>query len=108
MRPFSDVAPALIARRFRQANKRSKNFKLLSPADCHRLRIALKKLRYTIEFLECWFDKKEVGGYIEHIRSLQDDLGYFKDVRTVHALVARLGDGVDEKAIRQAGGIVLG
>jgi triphosphatase len=106
MLPMRNIASALIARRFRQAKKRSKNFKSLSPADRHRLRIALKKLRYTIEFLACLFDGDEVEGYLEPLKSLQDDLGYVNDVRAGHALLARLGVGANEK--ERAGGIVVG
>ncbi|MGO8916479.1 MAG: CHAD domain-containing protein [Stellaceae bacterium] len=108
MGPMRKVAPALIARRFRQAKKRSKNFELLSPADRHRLRIALKKLRYTIEFLACLFDRQEVEGYLDHLKSLQDGLGYVNDVHAAHALLARLHDGGNENTIRQAAGLVVG
>jgi len=108
MWPIGDVAPALVARRFRQAKKRSRKFKSLSSADRHRLRISLKKLRYTIELLACLFDKQEVRGYLSALKSMQDDLGYVSDVRMAHALVARLSDGADERAIPRAGGIVLG
>jgi triphosphatase len=106
MVPIGKIAPALIARRFRQATKRSKNFASLSPSERHRLRIALKKLRYEIDLLASLFDQAEVERYCEPLESLQDDLGYVNDVRTAHTILARLRDGAGDLA--RAGGIVLG
>jgi inorganic triphosphatase YgiF len=57
---IGDVAPGLIERRWRQSRKRSKQFDELTPAQRHKLRIALKKLRYTIEFLQSLFNRRRV------------------------------------------------
>jgi CHAD domain-containing protein len=106
--PIKDLAPSLLARRYRQARKRGKRFKSLSLPERHRLRIALKKLRYSIELLECLFDEKEVQHYLGRIKSLQDNLGYVSDVRTAHAILVPWSAGTGEKGAPQAGGIVLG
>ncbi|HEX9490753.1 MAG TPA: CHAD domain-containing protein [Stellaceae bacterium] len=84
MAPIGEVAPVLIDRRYRQAMKRSKRFAKLDLAQRHKLRIALKKLRYMSEFLGALFD------------------------RAAHELMARFGDGTGGAAIERAAGIVLG
>jgi triphosphatase len=107
---ISDVAPAAIDRRWRQSRKRSRRFKELTPEQRHRLRIALKKLRYTIEFLQSLFDESAVKAFIKILRSLQDDLGRINDLRTAHGLLTEVTSCTDQhdNAVARAGGIVLG
>jgi hypothetical protein len=71
-----DIAPDLIERHHRKACKRSKKFEELTAAQRHRLRIALKNLHYTIEFLGSLFDKDRVRTFVKCLTSLRDDLGY--------------------------------
>ena len=107
---IGDVAPGLIERRWRQSRKRSKRFDELTPPQRHKLRIAVKKLRYTIEFLRSLFDKSKVKDFMKVLAPLQDDLGQINDVRTAHELVAEIARHANENrdAIARAGGIVLG
>ena len=95
---IGDVAPGLIERRWRQSRRRSKQFDELTPAQRHKLRIALKKLRYTIEFLQSLFDKDKVGGFTKVLTPLQDGLGQINDVRTAHELVAEVTRHANEKS----------
>jgi CHAD domain-containing protein len=106
MAPIGEVAPALIGRRYRQAMKRSKRFAKLDLAQRHKLRIALKKLRYMSEFLGALFDRGEVRAFLKALKPLQDALGSANDVRAAHELMARLG--TDDPAIERPAGIVLG
>jgi triphosphatase len=108
--PIGEVAPRFMERRWRQVRKRSKKFAELTPDERHRLRIALKKLRYTIEFLEDLFDDREVKVLEKRLRPLQDDLGRLNDVRTARELVSEVATHVNEGGIEisRAGGIVLG
>jgi inorganic triphosphatase YgiF len=108
VQPIEALAPVLIARRFRQVKKRSKRFKSLAPTDRHRLRIACKKLRYTVDLLACLFDDKEVDAYVRALKALQDDLGYANDVRTAHAILSRLDNDGEGASLGRAGGLVLG
>ena len=59
----------------------------------HRLRIALKKLRYTAEFLAPLYPKEKVRRYIKKLRGLQEHLGAINDIAhvraTMHGLAAR-------------------
>jgi triphosphatase len=107
---IGDVAPGLIERRWRRTRERSRQFGKLSQEQRHRLRITLKKLRYTIEFLEDLFDHGEVKALERRLKPLQDDLGQLNDITTAHALVEEVSRHVNEggNEISRAGGIVLG
>jgi triphosphatase len=107
---ISDLAPRLIERRWRQSRKRSRQFDELTPAQRHKLRIALKKLRYTIEFLQSLFDKGRVKAFVKLLGRLQDDLGYINDVRTAQELIAEIVRHAKDncESITRAGGVVLG
>jgi CHAD domain-containing protein len=108
--PIREVAQEMIERRWRQARKHSRQFRELSLEQRHRLRITLKKLRYTIEFLKGLFDEREVKALEKRLKPLQDDLGYMNDLRTAHDLVAEVGRhaGEHSNTINRAGGMVLG
>ena len=107
---IGDVAPGLIERRWRRTRKGSRQFSELSLEQRHKLRISLKKLRYTIEFLRDLFDHGEVRTLEKRLKPLQEDLGRLNDVRTAHVLVDEASRHVNEggSEIGCAGGIVLG
>ncbi len=106
--PIGGIAPDLIARRYRQVKARSKQFETLLPEQRHKLRIALKKLRYTIEFLASLFDGDAVATFLKQLKPLQDDLGHTNDVRVARDLLAELREADADAALARAGGIVLG
>lgn len=108
--PVVNVAPALIKRRHRKARRRCKRFEQLNSAERHKLRIALKKLRYTIEFLGSLFDKHDVQAFVNRLKLLQDHLGHANDVRVAYDLLDQMQktSGQYARAVDRAGGIVLG
>jgi CHAD domain-containing protein len=108
--PIGEVAPALIERNWRRTCKRSRHFDQLTQEQRHRLRIALKRLRYTIDFLRDLFDHGEVKALEKRLKPLQEDLGHLNDVRTAHTLTEEVSRDVNEggNEISRAGGIVLG
>jgi CHAD domain-containing protein len=108
--PIADVAPDLIERCHRKARRRCKRFDELTPAERHKLRIALKKMRYTVEFLGSLFDKDEVRAFVKRLKSLQDYLGHANDVRVAYDLMDQIRETKNHNAgaIDRAGGIVLG
>jgi triphosphatase len=108
--PIVDSAPELIEQCYRRARKRSKRFAAQNPKQRHRLRIALKKLRYIIGLLESLFDSIQVSTFVSRLKSLQDGLGHANDVRVSYDLVDELLEKTDHEisAIARAGGIVLG
>ena len=86
------MAPILLSRRHHQAKKRGKSFAEQSEEERHRLRIALKRLRYTAELLSNLYEPAKTVGFIRHLKQLQDDLGDLNDVRVARDIVASLAD----------------
>jgi CHAD domain-containing protein len=64
-RPAVQLANQLLAQRERKALRRGREFESLTPPARHRLRIALKKLRYTAEFFASLYPRKRTNRYIE-------------------------------------------
>jgi CHAD domain-containing protein len=108
--PIANIAPKLSERCYRRSLKRSKRFAEQTPTQRHGLRIALKKLRYVIEFLESLFDDIQVRTFVNRLKSLQDFLGHANDVRVAYALLDELLEKTDHdiRATARTGGIVLG
>ena len=108
MAPIGEIAPALLRRRYRQARKRSKRFAKLDPADRHKLRIALKKLRYLSEFLGDLFDRRQVKAFLRALKPLQETLGSANDVRAAHELLTERHAIGNSAGIDRGAGLVLG
>lgn len=107
---ISDLAPSLIERRWRKVRKQSKHFAKLAPQERHQVRISLKKLRYTIEFLGGLFDTDAVNCVLKPAKQLQEDLGRVNDIRTAQRLIKEIAYSVTEDTgeISQYAGIILG
>ncbi len=60
------------------------------PRERHKLRIAVKKLRYTIELFGSLFDKDGLERFVGRLKRVQGDLGYANDVRVAHEFVTEL------------------
>jgi CHAD domain-containing protein len=84
------MAPALLGKALARARKRGRQFRALDAPGRHRLRIALKKLRYTAEFFAALYPKAAVKQWLEPLKDLQDMLGHLNDVAQVRGAVARL------------------
>jgi triphosphatase len=108
MAPIGTVAPSLIGRRYKQVKKAADQFDELTPQQRHEFRIAVKKLRYTIEFLKDLFDSDQVAHFVQRLRPLQDDAGYANDVRVAHELLTDLQVSRGPVPVARAAGIVLG
>jgi len=88
--PIGRVVPCVLDRRRRKVSRRSKGFGRLAPPERHKLRIAVKKLRYTIELFGAVFDKDDLEKFVKRLKDLQGDLGYANDVRVAHQFVVDL------------------
>jgi inorganic triphosphatase YgiF len=88
--PIGGMAPGLLDRRRRKVRQRGKGFGSLAPRERHKLRIAVKKLRYTIELFGSLFDRDGLEGFVARLKRLQSDLGYANDVRVAHEFVTEL------------------
>ena len=89
-RPIEDIAPKLLDRCRRKAEKRSRNFAGQSAAKRHKLRIALKKTRYAVELLGSLYDPDDAKRFVQRLKWLQDDLGDVNDVRVARGIVVAL------------------
>jgi triphosphatase len=89
------VAPRRLDEYLIKARKRGRHVKSLDQGDCHRLRIALKKLRYASEFYAPLYRTTKVKRYIKAIKELQDLLGAFNDAGQVRATLSRLTNDDD-------------
>jgi len=88
--PVGELAPVLLDRRRRKARRRGKGFAGQSPERRHKLRIALKKLRYTSELFAGLYDGAAAGGFIRELKRLQDKLGEANDLQTGRMLIREL------------------
>ena len=88
--PVETLAPVLLDRCRAKAEKRAKNFARQSPKKRHRLRIALKKLRYAAELFAPLYGAPETKQFIQRLKRLQDDLGDANDVRVGREIVSGL------------------
>ena len=111
-RPIVEFAAHLLGKRQRKALERGAQFAQLSAQDRHRLRIALKKLRYATEFFEALYPKKHTSGYLAALKDLQDRLGHLNDVAVAQRLVGSIVGEADESTggndMQRAAGVVLG
>ncbi|QSI78609.1 CHAD domain-containing protein [Niveibacterium microcysteis] len=57
--------------------------------DLHRLRIALKNLRYGCDVMVVLFGTQAVRAYSQRLSALQDDLGYLNDLAVALELIAK-------------------
>jgi CHAD domain-containing protein len=106
------TALRILDRQVRRVKKRAKVAKSKEEGDVHRLRIALKKLRYTAEFFAPLYSRKKVTRYLRKLRGLQNHLGDLNDAANVRAVVSNLlrektkKDG--EGNMRYAAGAMVG
>lgn len=88
--PIETVAPVLLDRGMAKARKRARNFSSQSAKKRHKLRIALKKLRYAAELFAGLCDPPAAKQFIQRLKRLQDDLGDVNDVRVARDIVEGL------------------
>jgi len=101
--PIAEVAPRLLDRRWRDLRKRSKRFGRSTAQQRHKLRIAGKKFRYTMELLGSLFDPEDLQEFLKRLKRLQDDLGYANDVRVAHGMLSELCVGAPRGPVARAG-----
>ena len=112
IKPF---AADLFDRRIVKAKKRARDIGELNVHDRHKLRIAMKKLRYSIYFFESLFDgnasKKVVARYKECLANLQDNLGALNDIAVHQRMVSRFRSDIESRKsepVAFAAGAVVG
>lgn len=77
--PLSKVATRLLNERHKKVLKLGHQFETLSTPQRHRVRIAVKKLRYACDYFQSLYPADESRRYLKSLKSLQDDLGQLND-----------------------------
>ncbi len=104
------LAARMLARQAARAGQRGRAARSHEEGDLHRLRIALKKLRYTAEFFAPLYKKKKVKRYLSQVKRLQGSLGRLNDIAHARAVIAQLAPAAQKNngALRFAAGTVQG
>lgn len=106
--PVRRFASPVLERRYRRVRKRGRDLAQLSAAELHRLRIAVKKLRYATDFFEGLFESHKALEMHRQLARLQDILGAMNDAATAASLAARGARGMARKRVPEARTLVLG
>jgi inorganic triphosphatase YgiF len=112
-RPVEELAAVDLERGLERVLKRGRGFRRLDGKGRHALRIALKKLRYGIEFFADLFESKAVGRWQRATRKLQDRLGQMNDIITAEhhvdgILGAMAADDPRRLDVARGGGALVG
>ena len=97
-RPARALASETLDKRLKQACKRAKHLSSLNVQERHRLRIALKKLRYSAEFFAPLFPAKAVSTFLERLSKLQDLFGALNDAATVETILRRITEHAGKRS----------
>jgi CHAD domain-containing protein len=112
IRRLPRTAERMLDRQVRRVKKRARIARSRDEGDMHRLRIALKKLRYTAEFFAPIYPRKAVARYLQKLRALQNHLGDLNDSANVRSVVGSLmrekGRKEDDSALRYGAGAMVG
>ena len=106
--PVAEFAARVLEKRYQQARKRGRRLAKRSPAELHRLRIAIKKFRYATDFFASLYPGKTARETLRRLGELQDILGAMNDAATVAGLMTQGFRGARGKRVLEAKGILLG
>lgn len=96
-RPLMELAGAWLSGRHRKVRRRGRHLRRLDAPDRHRLRIAVKKLRYATEFFRGLYPAAATRPYLGALETLQAVLGELQDIEVARHLVATLAEGTDAR-----------
>lgn len=88
--PLLDLASNALSRAHRKLLQRGEGFETLSKTERHEVRIALKRLRYALDFFGGVFHDGPKKKFIKTLARLQDDLGRMNDVAVAETMLAQL------------------
>jgi len=106
--PATDVAGRILSRIHRKALRRGRGFRKLGPDARHRLRLALKRLRYAAEFFLPLYQGPKATRYLARLSRLQDALGLANDAATTIALLDTLCAQAKQPRLHYAAGVLRG
>jgi CHAD domain-containing protein len=106
--PVRAYAQAELERRYQRVRKRGRKLADLDAAGRHELRIAIKRLRYSVEFFVSLFDAAAVRALRNRLTRLQDILGTMNDGVTLQRLLADVHAQTNDVAMAETRGVLLG
>lgn len=107
--PAHGFAGPLLERRHRKVLKRGRHFAHLSPEARHTLRLAVKRLRYSVDFfLPLGVETKSCRRFARRLGRLQELLGTFNDMTTTPERTAELATHALSPGAGEALGAVIG
>jgi inorganic triphosphatase YgiF len=101
--PAIAFAQRTLAAQYARVLKRGRHLKSMNAEEKHRLRLAVKKLRYGTDFLlPLCGEGKAVKRFRERLIELQEELGSYNDMATTAALMSGLGMETPDSRIAAA------
>ena len=94
-----DYTRGALDRAYRRLHKHAHGIDWRNPQRRHRVRIALKRLRYGCDFFAGCFPARSVGPFLRQLGALQNTLGDLNDIAVAHTLLAELH--ADGKSVRR-------
>ena len=89
--PLVDLTPQLVGRLEHKVLRRGHHITHCTNDELHALRKALKKLRYSVEFLAPLYRHKQVKGCLHRCKALLKQLGMLNDAVVAVVLAEQLG-----------------
>jgi CHAD domain-containing protein len=92
LRPAKSRGAKSLQRILKKATNQAKRLSELDTEQRHRLRIELKRLRYTAEFFAPLFSAKSVSPFLKRLSKLQDMFGTLNDAATAEHILRRINE----------------
>ncbi|MCP3477399.1 CHAD domain-containing protein [Bradyrhizobium sp. CCGUVB1N3] len=90
--PAMNFARRILSTQHAKVLKRGRRFKSLTAEELHRLRLAVKKLRYVADFLlPLYGQRKSATRFSDRLADLQHELGIYNDMAATASLLADIG-----------------
>ncbi|MEQ8507326.1 MAG: CYTH and CHAD domain-containing protein [Rhodospirillales bacterium] len=106
--PISQWAGPILSRAHKKTLRAGEGLENLDVPARHVLRIRVKKLRYTMDFLQALYDSPAKKKYLRALERLQDDFGHLNDVAVAETLLADLTAGEGTADNGDAGSLSAG
>ncbi len=106
--PLWQTAPVLLDRLWRAARRDAKALESGDIEAAHELRKKLKKLRYSIEFLQSIGPKRSVKEFLGELSAMQQVLGTINDSAVADGLIPQLLGKNPSPALLHASGYISG
>jgi len=103
-RDLTGLAAEQLSRQWRRVKRQSDKLDKVAPEDRHRLRLDVKKLRYSAEFLAGLSGKRPKllrrERFVTALKALQESLGDLNDAEAAQAITTKLAPGLRGNAQR--------